>query len=113
MLGVLAELDLAPASSGMEGPAAEPWVMMAAADSMVSTEGSADQLGDAELGRGARSQGRWALRGPPTMELVARMTSASGGMEELAARPWVMVAAAGPMMASEGGTDQLADGELG
>jgi len=43
------------------------------------------------------------------MELAARATMVSGGMEEAAARPWVVVAAAGPMMASEDPSGQMGD----
>ena len=42
-------------------------------------------------------------------ELAARAAMASGGMEEVAARPWVVVAAAGPMMMIEVGADQMGD----
>ena len=40
------ELDLTPARSGMDGPAAEPWVSVAAAGSMMLIEGSVGQTGD-------------------------------------------------------------------
>ena len=43
------------------------------------------------------------------MELAARATMVSGGMEEAAARPWVEVAAAGPMMMSEDHPGQMGD----
>ena len=46
------------------------------------------------------------------MELVARVAMASGGMEEVAARPWVVVAAAGPMMMREDPTGQMGDDRI-
>ena len=41
---MLAELDLTPAISGMELPAAVPWVSVAAVGAMLSIEGSADEV---------------------------------------------------------------------
>ena len=43
------------------------------------------------------------------MELMARAHMASGGMEEVAARPWVVVAAAGPIMMREEPSGQMGD----
>ena len=50
--GVLAELDLTPARSGMDGSAAEPWVSVAAAGSMVLIEGRVAEVRDDMLSRG-------------------------------------------------------------
>ena len=43
------------------------------------------------------------------MELVERVAMASGGMEEVATRPWVVVAADGPMMICEDLSGQMGD----
>ena len=81
--------------------------MGAAADSMMTTERSADELADDMMSRGERYHDLQQLRGPLMTALVASITMTSGDMQEVAAMPWVVVAAVGSMVPTDGSADRV------